>query len=94
MAVAQPRFIAGDFSTDFIAETWDADGAQHQPADERGDGGDLTREEEIAALAAALAAQDQGEAAASHRRPGGEQESSDGSRWRALGRRDALGGGW
>ena len=58
-----------------------------------GGAGDLTLEE-IAALAAALAAQDQGEAAASHRRPGGEQESSDGSRWRALGRRAALGGGW
>jgi acetyl-CoA carboxylase biotin carboxylase subunit len=91
--LAHPRFVAGDFSTDFIAETWDADGAQHQPTDERGDAGDLTLKE-IAALAAALAAQDQGEAAASHRRPGGEQESSNGSRWRALGRRAALGGGW
>ena len=25
LAARQPRFVAGDFSTDFIAETWDAD---------------------------------------------------------------------
>jgi acetyl-CoA carboxylase, biotin carboxylase subunit len=93
--LTQPRFAAGDFSTDFIAETWDADGAQRQLADERGGAGDLTQEE-IAALAAALAAQDEGEAAASRRHPGSEQGSAsgDGSRWRTLGRRAALGGGW
>ena len=93
--LTQPRFAAGDFSTDFIAETWDADGAQRQLADEHGGEGDLTQEE-IAALAAALAAQDEGEAAASRRHPGSEQGSAsgDGSRWRTLGRRAALGGGW
>ncbi len=87
----QPRFAAGDFSTDFIAETWDADEALRQPA---GDGADDISLEEIAALAAALAAQDEGEASASRKHPTGEQASGDGSRWRALGRRAALGGGW
>ncbi|HEY1391068.1 MAG TPA: acetyl-CoA carboxylase biotin carboxylase subunit [Ktedonobacterales bacterium] len=91
----QPRFVAGDFSTDFIAETWDADEAARQIA---GDGvgaqaGDISLEE-IAALAAALAAQDEGEASASRKHPAGEQASGDGSRWRALGRRAAFGGGW
>jgi acetyl-CoA carboxylase biotin carboxylase subunit len=88
----QPRFVAGDFSTNFIAETWDADEAARQIAADSG-GGDIPLEE-IAALAAALAAQDEGEASASRKHPGGEQASGDGSRWRAFGRRAALGGGW
>jgi len=54
--------------------------------------GDISLEE-IAALAAALAAQDEGEASASRKHPTGEQASGDGSRWRAFGRRAALGGG-
>ncbi|HEU5347934.1 MAG TPA: acetyl-CoA carboxylase biotin carboxylase subunit [Ktedonobacterales bacterium] len=91
--LAQPRFVAGDFSTDFIAETWDADEVLRQRSDASDSAGDLTPEQ-IAALAAALAAQDEGEAAASRRHPGGEQERGDGSRWRVLGRRAALGGGW
>ena len=91
--LSQPRFIAGDFSTDFIAETWDAERAMRQLADESGGADDLSQEQ-IAALAAALAAQDQGEAAASRRHPGGEQAQGDSSRWRTLGRRAALGGGW
>ena len=91
--LSQPRFVAGDFSTDFIAETWDAAHAMRQLADESGSAGDLSQEE-IAALAAALAAQDQGEALASRKHPGGEAGSGDGSRWRTLGRRAALGGGW
>jgi acetyl/propionyl-CoA carboxylase alpha subunit len=91
----QPRFAAGDFSTDFIAETWDADETLRQPAGDGADAGagDISQEE-IAALAAALAAQDEGEASASRKHPAGEQASGDGSRWRALGRRAALGGGW
>ncbi len=88
----QPRFVAGDFSTDFIAETWDADEAARQIASDSG-GGDISPEE-IAALAAALAAQDEGEASASRKHPGGEQASGDGNRWRTFGRRAALGGGW
>jgi acetyl-CoA carboxylase biotin carboxylase subunit len=88
----QPRFAAGDFSTDFIAETWDADEAARQPAGDGADVGDISPEE-IAALAAALAAQDEGEASASRKHPAGEQASGDGSRWRAFGRRAALGGG-
>jgi acetyl/propionyl-CoA carboxylase alpha subunit len=89
----QPRFAAGDFSTNFIAETWDADEAARQLAANSGDGGDIPLEE-IAALAAALAAQDEGEAAASRKHLAGEQASGDGSRWRALGRRAAFGSGW
>jgi acetyl-CoA carboxylase, biotin carboxylase subunit len=91
----QPRFAAGDFSTDFIAETWDADNAQLQLAGEsNGDEAGGISPEEVAALAAALAAQDEGEVTASRKHPGGEQESGGGSRWRTLGRRAALGGGW
>jgi acetyl/propionyl-CoA carboxylase alpha subunit len=89
----QPRFAAGDFSTNFIAETWDADEAARQLAANSGDGGDIPLEE-IAALAASLAAQDEGEAAASRKHLAGEQASGDGSRWRALGRRAAFGSGW
>jgi len=89
----QPRFIAGEFSTDFIAQTWDADDAERQPAAEHSDADDLTAEE-IAALAAALAAQDQGAAAVSRRQIAGEPGGGDSSRWRTLGRRAALGGGW
>jgi acetyl/propionyl-CoA carboxylase alpha subunit len=91
----QPRFAAGDFSTDFIAETWDADEALRQPTGDGADAGtgDISPEE-IAALAAALAAQDEGEASASRKHTTGEQASGDGNRWRALGRRAALGGGW
>ncbi|HEX5441992.1 MAG TPA: hypothetical protein VFW76_13970, partial [Ktedonobacterales bacterium] len=85
----------GDFSTDFIAETWDADEAIRQPTGggEGAQADDISLEE-IAALAAALAAQDEGEASASRKHPTGEQVSGDGSRWRALGRRASLGGGW
>ena len=89
----QPRFIAGDFSTSFIAETWDAADMQREVAAADEGMGDLTAEE-VAALAAALAALDQGAAAVSRRRVAGEQGSGDGSRWRTLGRRAALGRGW
>jgi hypothetical protein len=91
--LTQPRFVAGDFSTNFIAETWDADVALRQHTDESGGAGGITQEE-IAALAAALAAQDEGEAAASRRHPGGDQAGGDVSRWRAVGRRAGLGGNW
>ncbi len=45
--------------------------------------------EVIAALAAALAAQDQGAAAMAQRSPAGEN-SPDGSRWRTAARRDGV----
>ena len=45
--------------------------------------------EVIAALAAALAAQDQGAAAMAQRSPAGEN-GPDGSRWRTAARRDGV----
>lgn len=91
--LTHPRFVAGDFSTDFIAETWEAADASRQLHRE-GDGAGEISPEEIAALAATLAAQDQGEAITSRKHPAGEEGRSDGSRWRLLGRRAGLGGGW
>jgi hypothetical protein len=45
--------------------------------------------ETIAALASALAAQDQGVAAVAQRSPAGEN-SAEGSRWRTAARRDGI----
>lgn len=87
-----PRFLAGDLSTDFVAEEWHLDAAGAPPsllADAVPDGLDG---EQIAALAAALAALDLG-AAQGQLRPGSAPAAEDGSRWRAVGRRAALSGG-
>ena len=94
VAARQPRFIAGDFSTDFIAEEWHpetevaSEDATVSPADEATTLGD----EELAALVAVLALQDQDESASRLRHTGTENGVSDGSRWRTLGRRSAVGG--
>ncbi len=86
-----PRFVAGDFSTDFIAEEW------HPEAEGTADGVRPTEngaldDEELAALVAVLALQDQGESARRLRHTGAENGASDGSRWRTLGRRGAVSG--
>ncbi|MEO7000940.1 MAG: acetyl-CoA carboxylase biotin carboxylase subunit, partial [Ktedonobacterales bacterium] len=89
----QPRFLAGDFSTDFIAEEWRPETLSPNPfparEGESNGGGELTPEL-VAALAAAFAAQDMGEGAP--QRLAETTGETDTSRWRSAGRRAALGG--
>ncbi|MBF6589677.1 MAG: acetyl-CoA carboxylase biotin carboxylase subunit [Ktedonobacterales bacterium] len=85
-----PRFLKGDLSTDFIAEEWHP---ERSPAAPLKEASEVEMDaEQVAALAAALLAQDLGQARA-RRRHIGEAAREDGSRWRSAGRRAALGGG-
>ncbi len=96
--VRQPRFLAGDFSTDFIAEEWHPEvEAEAEAGAEDGataDGGDALAPEELAALVAALVTQEADAREAQRRRgaANGGGTAADGSRWRAAGRRAAMGG--
>lgn len=80
-----PRYLAGDFSTDFIAEEWNeqdhalmiAQAATEQPAE-------LTPEQ-IAALMGALLMQERVEEEQLRRQP-----VNEGSRWRVAGRMEVL----
>jgi acetyl-CoA carboxylase biotin carboxylase subunit len=83
-----PRFIAGDISTDFIAEEWRPEESEQGRSTISTENGSPTPEV-IAALAAALAAQDQDAAAAAQRSPVGGN-GVDGSRWRTVARRDGV----
>jgi acetyl-CoA carboxylase biotin carboxylase subunit len=93
-----PRFIAGDFSTDFIAEEWHPeteialDGNVASEAQAQANDTTQLSDEELAALAAVLALQDQDESANRLRHTGSENGAGDGSRWRTLGRRSAVSG--
>ncbi len=89
-AIQHPRFVAGDLSTGWVAETWGESGekvAQDQPAEP----GALAAEA-VAALAAALFDQDAGAAARRRIQPGGTESGSERRRWRDAGRRAALQG--
>ena len=97
-----PRFVAGDFSTDFIAEEWHPDEAA-EPA-EAADGSAQPQErlaatdpstldaEELAVLVAALAAEQAQSAQAERRRGGMQGDGATVSRWKDAGRRMAMGG--
>ena len=88
-----PRFLAGDFSTDFIAEEWhpeQAPEADRVALQANGAEPGALDDEQAAMIAAALAAQDLGQSA--HPKQADSSENDDGSRWRAAGRRAALGG--
>jgi acetyl-CoA carboxylase biotin carboxylase subunit len=91
--VRHPRFVAGDFSTDFIAEEWHPEEAALAAAPDGqaavGDG--LLSAEEVAALAAALVAQELGGARSQQLQSAVESERAT-SRWRDAGRRMAMGG--
>ncbi len=103
----QPRFLAGDFSTDFITEEWrpdeapdeasNASVADHATAESDGaavgaaDGALRLTPDEVAALLGALVAQEQGQAA-TRRVVTSDGDGADGSRWRSAGRRAAMGG--
>ena len=93
-----PAFLAGEFSTDFIAEQWRPDEALEEldvnqqegspePADELGS-------EDVAILVAALAAEAADQAATMRRRTGDSSGQSAGSRWRSAGRYRLPGNGW
>lgn len=84
----QPRFIAGDFSTDYIAEEWRPE-ALAAPDGHDGDG--LT-EEQVAALAAALIARDGAAAHELRRRAAAGDGHEEGWRWRQAGRKTATSG--
>ncbi len=91
--VDQPRFLAGDFSTDYVAEEWHPE--QWTPDLHAGHQANGAREpaltpEQVAILAAALAAQDIGQTGRQRRLPGTDAEP--GSRWRDAGRRAGLSG--
>ncbi len=90
----QPRFLAGDFSTDFIAEEWRpelAPDAASEAADASVSASPdaALAPDEVAALRAALVAEEQGQAAS---RRVVADDAADTSRWRAAGRRAAMGG--
>jgi acetyl-CoA carboxylase biotin carboxylase subunit len=85
--VRHPRFLRGDLSTDFVAEEWDPDLTPGPPSLSR-EGGEEDLEQ-VAALAAALFAQQAGQAQA-RRRHLGESAHAVGSRWRTLGRPGGL----
>ncbi|HLJ82250.1 MAG TPA: acetyl-CoA carboxylase biotin carboxylase subunit [Ktedonobacterales bacterium] len=91
----QPRFLAGDFSTDFIAEEWHPDEEGDLPALVDGqiapDDAAALDADELAALVAALVAE-QADRARAQRRQGATETEREGSRWRSAGRRAGMGG--
>jgi acetyl/propionyl-CoA carboxylase alpha subunit len=89
-AIQHPRFVAGDLSTGWVAETWGESG-EKADRDETAEDGALA-EKAIAALAAALFDQETGIAARRRVQPGGTEDSRERSRWRDAGRRAALQG--
>ncbi|HLH63559.1 MAG TPA: acetyl-CoA carboxylase biotin carboxylase subunit [Ktedonobacteraceae bacterium] len=88
-----PRFQAGDMSTDFIAEEWDKRNVETPPLSTTG--GEVIESERdrevVAALAASLLMNEQVEEEKLRRRPAGEEGTGDGrSRWRERGWREAM----
>ena len=91
-----PRFIAGDMSTDFIAEEWDARNrdasqivSQLAAADETL--GEELAPAEVAALVGGLLLNEHTEAEKLRRTPTGDN-GVEASRWRDVGRREAIRG--
>jgi acetyl/propionyl-CoA carboxylase alpha subunit len=89
-AIQHPRFLAGDLSTSWVAETWGESG--EQAAQDEPGGANTLRPEALAALAAALADQDAGTAARRRVHPGGAEDGGERSPWREAGRRAAMRG--
>ncbi|GAC1568013.1 MAG: hypothetical protein NVS3B14_15860 [Ktedonobacteraceae bacterium] len=88
-----PRFLAGDMSTDFIAEEWDTRNAGTQ-SDTPGiteTTGNAVTPSQIAALVGGLLLHQHIEEEKLRRKPVGEDgNSAETSRWRDAGRREAL----
>ncbi len=92
-----PRFLAGDFSTDFIAEEWRPEELALAPSARDGAHPESPEldDEQVAALAAALVAREAGQSLASRRQEAGAGEPEEGWQWRLAGRRAATSGsGW
>ncbi|HEX6796445.1 MAG TPA: acetyl-CoA carboxylase biotin carboxylase subunit [Ktedonobacterales bacterium] len=95
-----PRFLAGDFSTDFIAEEWHPERTEEiQPesdatATSAATEGERLTPEQIAALVAAIAAQSEVQARAQrlHGAASDSGTSGRGSAWKLAGRRTEMHG--
>jgi len=79
-----PAFLAGEYSTAYVAERWEPHVAQRPP-----DGTLSLDEHDLAVLAAALAQVEERQRAAAGRGPGRERQRA-GSRWQDAARREAL----
>ncbi len=92
-----PRFLAGDFSTDFIAEEWRPEELAVKPGAHDGALADSMAldDEQVAALAAALVAREAGQSLTARRQAASAGEPEEGWQWRLAGRRAATSGsGW
>ncbi len=88
--IRQPRFLAGDFSTDFIAEEWRPETlAEHARA--APDGAQLDAAQ-VAALVAALVARDNATARTAQPPDATTDAREEGWRWRQAGRKTASSG--
>jgi len=90
--MTQPRFLAADFSTDFIAEEWRGSKQEVVHEEEQAaqsQNGELAPES-IALIAASLLMQDAVEQEQARRHPASSSDHQNGSRWRDLSRKDAL----
>lgn len=85
----QPRFIEGDFSTDFVAEEWDTRKKAPATVDEATE--KEIAPEQVAAIVGSLLANEQMEVEKLRRRPVVEA-NGNGSRWRDVGWKEALRG--
>lgn len=86
----QPRFRAGDFSTDYIAEEWRPETWAGQERSEAAEA--PFADEQVAALVAALVARDNVAAHEAKRRSVSGDAHEEGWRWRHAGRKTATSG--
>jgi acetyl-CoA carboxylase, biotin carboxylase subunit len=95
--MVHPRFIAGDFSTDFIAEEWETrkkhevhhEHAAHAEKEKRESAEVALAPSQLAALVGGLLMHEQVEEEKLRRLPAGEN-GVETSRWRDVGRKEAL----
>jgi len=102
--MTQPRFIAADFSTDFIAEEWDTrqslEEDEEEENEEKEEEGELKEagtvsavptSEQLAAIVASLMLQQQTEREQARRQPAGQNNgNAERSRWRDSSRHTML----
>ena len=98
---AHPRFLAGDFSTDFIAEEWHPRNADHENVGDENVGAQFIApakatdhalsSEQVATIIGSLLMDEQVEAEKLRRHPAGEN-GIERSYWREAGRREAMRG--
>ncbi|BCL82501.1 acetyl-CoA carboxylase biotin carboxylase subunit [Ktedonobacteria bacterium brp13] len=95
--MTQPRFLAADFSTDFIAEEWDTRQSLEEEEEEEGDPKEagavsaVPTSEQLAAIVASLMLQQQTEREQARRQPSGQNHgNAESSRWRDSSRHTML----